>query len=212
MPLERRGRANFGLTRLLATGALLLGMLAGQRVLAQPSFPEEAVKAVFLYRFAGYVQWPAEAAGRPFTIAVLGADEVAAQLERLLPDHPIHDQPSSVRRISNLRQLGAAQMLYVGPGYTGDLRALIAPLRGRPVLVVTDQGDALDAGSTVNFLLEDQHVRFEVSLAAARRSGLAISSALLAVAERVRTGDRQRGPCLPFGRQATRCLPRLARL
>jgi YfiR/HmsC-like len=200
------------LALLLPAVVLALALPPGRGALAQGAYPEEAVEAVFLYRFAGYVQWPAAAARPPFTIAVLGDDEVAAQLQALLPGHPIHGEPSRVRIITGVRQLGSAQMLYVGAGYRGDLHALLAPLAGRPVLVVTDQQGALDEGSTVNFLLDHQHVRFEISLQNARRSGLAISSALLAVAERVRTGDGRPEPCLAVGHRSRRCLPRLAGL
>lgn len=174
-------------------------------------YPSQAVKAVFLYRFAGYVQWPPSAQYPQFTIAVIGADDVADELERLLPDHPIHGQAARVQRISRLQQLGDAQMLYVGADYDGNLRTLIGALGGRPVLVVTDRQGALDAGSTVNFLLLDQHVRFEVSLAAARRSGLKISSDLLAVAERVKTGGLRPAPfCAPLSRDEAHCSQRMA--
>ena len=183
------------------------------------AYPADAVKAVFLYRFAGYVQWPPAATDSTarFTIAVLGADAVAAQLRQLLPAHRIQGKPAEVHAIHSPRQVDGAQMLYVGPGYDGDLRALITRLQGRPVLVVTDEPGGLLAGSTVNFLIIHQHVRFEVSTRAARRAGLRISSDLLAVAERVETGDRQVPVlCRPLGRPAgeshrhERCLVRVA--
>jgi hypothetical protein len=59
--------------------------------------------------------------------------------------------------------------------------------------------------------MEEQHVRFEISAAAAKRSGLLIGSALLAVAERVKTGEvLSRRICRPFGDRGTPCLPQLA--
>ncbi|HTT06153.1 MAG TPA: YfiR family protein [Steroidobacteraceae bacterium] len=196
---------------------LLLAALAGARVgraqaaAAPATFPEDAVKAVFLYRFAGYVQWPMSDAQTQFVVAVMGADDVAARLQSLLPDHPIHGLPAAVRRIRGLEELGAAQMLYIGPDYDGNLAALTARLRARPVLVVTDRDGALDAGSMVNFLMQSGHVRFEVSMVAARRAGLIISSDLLAVAQRVKTGDRRAQPlCAPLAGQRTGCERRVA--
>ena len=78
-------------------------------------------------------------------------------------------------------------MVYVGNEYRGDLHELISSLGHRPVLVVTDEADALAAGSMVNFVIADGRVRFEVSLTSAARAGLKISSQLLAVAVRVQT-------------------------
>jgi len=175
-------------------------------------YPEDAVKAVFLYRFAGYVTWPASSANAPqFTIAVLGAENVAEQLRELLPDHTIQGRSARVMTIQAVGQLGDAQMLYIGPGATGKLSVLIEALRGRPVLIVTDQPGALEEGSTVNFLIEEQHVRFEISTTAAKRSGLLIGSDLLAVAERIKTGElRGRFICSPLGESNLQCPPQLA--
>jgi hypothetical protein len=168
---------------------------------ASATYPEEAVKAIFLYRFAGYVTWPASTSNAPqFTIAVLGEENVAEQLKEYLPQHPIQGRPARVATIQGLSQLGDVQILYIGPDFTGKLSVLIEALKNRPILIVTDQPGALEEGSTVNFLMEQQHVRFEISTAAAKRSGLLIDSGLLAVAERVKTGDvRGRSICPPFG-------------
>jgi len=170
-------------------------------------YPEDAVKAVFLYRFAGYVTWPASSAiASQFTIAVLGAENVAEQLKELLPEHPIQGRPAHVTTIHGLGQLGDSQMLYIGPGATGKLSMLIEALRGRPVLIVTDQPGALDEGSTVNFVIERQHVRFEISTVAAKQAGLLIGSDLLAVAERIKTGElRDRFVCRPLGESNLPC-------
>lgn len=177
---------------MLAVALIVLGIPPTPAHAAAP-YPEEAVKAIFLYRFAGYVTWPASTANAPqFTIAVLGAENVAEQLKEFLPAHPIQGRPARVATIQGIGQLGDAQMLYIGPGITGKLSVLIEALKDRPVLIVTDQPGALEEGSTVNFLLEEQHVRFEISTAAAKRSGLSIGSDLLAVAERVKTARRIR--------------------
>lgn len=180
-------------------------------VQAAAEYPEETVKAVFLYRFAGYVTWPASANASQFTIAVLGAANVAEQLKAFLPEHPIQGKPARVETIQTLGQIGDAQMLYIGSGFSGKLHVLIDALKDRPILIVTDQPGALDEGSMVNFLLEQQHVRFEISTSAAKRSALLIGSGLLAVAERIKTGDlRRRSICRTFGDLALRCPLQLA--
>jgi hypothetical protein len=175
------------------------------------SYPEDSVKAAFLYRFAGYVEWPRAALATPtFTIAVLGGQSVAAQLERLLPSHKIKNRPSQVRQIDAPAELKDAQVLYIGADYNGDLRSLIEPLASKPVLIVTDSDRGLSEGGTVNFLSIDRRVRFEVSLTAATRSGLKIGSELLSVAARVE-GDRLRsGVSCGENALAGSCTPRVA--
>jgi hypothetical protein len=185
MPLRRRASLKrTALTLLAVVWAMGLAVRAAD---AAESYSEDAVKAAFLYRFTGYVDWPPQAVADPqFTIAVLDADGVASELGRLLQNRQIQNRPAQVRSIRNLRELDGAQMLYIGGSHRDDLHRLISGVAGRPVLVVTNQDGGLDAGSSVNFLLIDQRVRFEISLDAAQGSGLRVASELLAVAIRVR--------------------------
>jgi hypothetical protein len=53
------------------------------------------------------------------------------------------------------------------------------------VLIVSESPGALRQGSIVNFVVVDGRVRFDVSLEAAERRGLRLSSRLLAVAKSV---------------------------
>ena len=191
MELARR------LGRTAAAGAVF-GILAMSTlispVFAADAYSEDAIKAAYLYRFAGYVYWPESGPGNaPFTIDVLGAPGIAKELRRLLPGHLINNRPPQVREITGTRDLGTAQMVYVGTGRAHLLRSLV-PVPGRAsMLLVTDEEEGLTAGSTLNFLTVDRSVRFEVSLAAADRWGLKISSELLGVALRVQGAHSRSG-------------------
>jgi hypothetical protein len=166
---------------------------------------EDSVKAAYLYRFTQYIEWPsAPASTQPFTIAVLNAPGVAAELERLLPDHPIKNTVAQVRVITRISELGHAQMLYLGAAPPGRLRSLIESIAFGPVLLVTDSEEGLELGSVLNFVTVENRVRFEVSLTAADKSRFRISSELLAVAARVRGGSRQSDGARPDNRTAMR--------
>jgi hypothetical protein len=115
----------------------------------------------------------------------MGDDQVAEALSRLLPQHPISGQTAEVRVAHRVADLAGAQMIYIGEGHRGDLRDALAGVEHRPVLVVTSEMDGLAAGSTVNFVQANNKIRFEISLDAATRAGLKISSQLLALAVRI---------------------------
>ncbi len=148
-------------------------------------FSVDAVKAAFLYRFASYVEWPEDASPGPFVIAVAGDEEVARQLDALVPGMSVHGQPVQVRRVTRASDLDGVHVLYVGPGPMPRTRALRAAAVSRPVLLVTDDQDGIKGGGVVNFIETNRNVRFEISLLAADRARLRIDSALLSVAARV---------------------------
>jgi hypothetical protein len=179
--------------------AFMACAVAARAPVAAP-YSADAIKAAYLYRFAGYVEWPALAgpdSAAPFTFAVLNADGVAEQLERLLPALRIQGRPARVRKIAAIAQRGDAQVLFVGLDDVSRIKRVVAAVGSDPVLVVTDHAEGLEAGGAINFVPFDSRLRFEVSLAAAARNGLKVSSELLSVAMRVRTAraNKLRGRC-----------------
>lgn len=164
---------------------------------SQGRVDEAAVKAAFLYRFTGFVEWPpADEPEEEFAVAVLGSDMVADELEKLLLRNKVNGLPATVKRLRSADRLGKARMLFVGAGYSGSLREITESLR-QPVLVVSETDRGLDHGAAVNFLEADRRVRFEVSLPAATRMRLKIGAGMLAVAVRVRRASADI-PWMPF--------------
>jgi hypothetical protein len=171
----------------LRISALLIALAIALGASPAPTetFSVDAVKAAFLYRFASYVEWPADSPAAPFVIAVAGAEDVAKQLDQLLPRMKVHGRAAELRRVSRAADLDGVHILYVGPELLARTRSLRAAAAERPILIVTDDARGLDAGAIINFVEANRNVRFEISLIAADRARLKIDSALLAVAARV---------------------------
>lgn len=174
---------------------LLAGCLFFAGGLHAAVFSADAVKAAFLFRFASYVQWPADLpADGPFVIGVVDGDAVANQLDRLLPGMTVRGQSAEVRRVTKPSELDGVRILYVGSATAGS-RALRERAATLPILLVTDRDDGFDGGGVINFVDAPRNVRFEVSLVAADRARLTIDSALLAVAARVERRTQQARRC-----------------
>jgi hypothetical protein len=160
-----------------------LWLLAGPAA-AQPARLEVQVKAAYLYKFAGFVDWPGTAFPRPdspLVIGVAGNDELAAQLEQVVAGRSVGGHPLAVRRVRQGDSPAGLHVLYVG----GPERwtELLAGARGLPLLTV---GDAAEVpGNMIRFLVLDERLRFEVALGPVAPSGLRISARLLAAAVRV---------------------------
>ena len=155
---------------------------------AQDTYDEDSVKAAFIYHFSTFVAWPESSADRgEFVIAVLGDDDIADELARYLPGHTLQGRAMRARRIESIEELDDEEVVFIGAGRNHSLARDLSAIGDRPMLVVTDAEDALDHGSMINFRVVDQRVRFEISLPAAERAGLVLSSRLLAAAMHVDT-------------------------
>jgi hypothetical protein len=150
----------------------------------------DTLKAAFLYKFAGYVEWPEDtrAADAPITIGVAGADPFAAELIEITRGRTVAGHPISVRRMMAGDSFDGLQILFIGGEARAGERDLLADARSRPILTVTESDGALAAGSIINFTRDKDRVRFEISLYAAEQSQLKLNSRLLAVADAVHRG------------------------
>jgi hypothetical protein len=169
-----------------AFGLLFLGLAATLAAQAQGA-AEATVKAAFLYKFAGYVEWPPNASptpDAPIVIGVMGADEVAAELDKLLPGRQVNNHRVVVRRVRAGEPLRGVHLLFIGRGEPNP-RAVLTAAQQQGILTVSESERGLEAGSAINFVSVEDRVGFEVSLDVAERSGLRISSRMLAVARRV---------------------------
>jgi hypothetical protein len=154
-----------------------------------PPKPEEAIKAAFLYKFLSFAEWPAGALGAPsspIVIGVLGADDIADDLRAIVATRRVGQHPLEVRRVGERVALDGVNVLFIGAGAAAALPRLAPAAQQRSVLLVTDFANALSRGSVINLVVVDDRVRFEVSLEAAERSGLKLSSRMLALAMWVR--------------------------
>jgi hypothetical protein len=174
------------LNHVLAGFLLLAAGLLPASVAAQQA-TEASIKAAFLYKFTGYIEWPANAftaPDAPFVIGITGSEEVAVELERLVPGRSINNRPVVVRRFREDEPPKGAHIVFIGRGEP-NVRAVVRAAQQNGALAVTETERGFEAGSSINFVLVDDRVGFEVSLDAAERSGHRISSRMLAVARRV---------------------------
>jgi hypothetical protein len=177
----------------LSRGGLLSGICLGVLALVQPiaAAPSEsleyAVKATFIYKFAGFVAWPAaafESAGSPVTICVLGSDPVALLIDHAAIGQSAGDRSLAVRHLEGPAGPTGCHILYVAANIpAAEAENLV---KGMPVLTVSDSANAGARGSIVSFVVQDNRVRFDIDDAAAAQNGLTISSKLLSLARAVR--------------------------
>ena len=195
--------ANHGRRRRLAGWALLCAAaLCGQEALLAPARADNAatslvlerrVKAAFLYKFLGYAEFPPGAfvdAASPVTIGVIGADELAAELGRIVSGRTVNNRPIVVKVLRESELGTPAHLLFIG-GYDSAKVGRVVRAAGNALLIVTECDGGLQQGSAINFRIVDERVRFDVALEAAERNGIKLSSRLLTVANRVQKGAQQ---------------------
>jgi|HubBroStandDraft_6_1064221.scaffolds.fasta_scaffold754543_2 hypothetical protein len=176
------------LITLVARGALLLGILSPGICQAQ-AFNEYQVKAAFLYTFAKFVEWPAQAFSSPsaaMTICVLGEDPFGGFLDETVKGKTIGDRPLAVYRIAELSAGRDCKILFISISERSRTPALLASMATSGLLTVGDTAEFTTQGGIIGLRRDGERIRLSVNLAAAEKAKLRISSRVLSLATIVR--------------------------
>ena len=169
---------------------IVLCCLAG--VTQAQSATEYQVKAAFLFNFAKFVDWPADAFSNPdspLQICVLGQDPFGHEFELVIADKTVNGHRIEVIHPSGVPQAKACHIIFVTSSEKQQLRDILRGLRGASVLTVGELPGFAKGGGIINFVLDDSRVRFEINLKAAERAHLKLSARLLTVAKLIVTDE-----------------------
>lgn len=169
----------------------MLGLTAaiqGARAAEVPT--EYQVKAVFLYNFSHFIEWPGEAFGtpnEPFYICIFGNDPFGTHLDEAVKGEQLNQHPLSVRRIHDAAEAKNCRILYIDRSQEAELHQTLTTLDHRSILTVSDQQGSAERGVMIQFTTENNRIRLRINVDSAKSAGLTISSKLLRPAEIVAT-------------------------
>ncbi|HEY1837700.1 MAG: YfiR family protein [Rhizomicrobium sp.] len=169
-------------------GFILIVPLAGTAH-ADNAALEAAIKAAYVPKLAPFVTWPAqEKADGAFDLCVSGSDEVTKLLPQSAAGQQVNGRAIQVRQLADGADTQGCQILYVANSPATP--QMLAAVRGKPVLTVID--GVQSAHGIVQFVVVQDHVRFNIDNGLATAAGLAISSKLLGLANAVTPGPQDK--------------------
>jgi hypothetical protein len=182
---SRRGRFAAHLLILACGAVFCLTAIRGAGADA-PTLSETQVKALFIFNFTKYVEWPESAfasPAAPLTIGLLGGGDLAEPLRALVAGKTCNGRPIMIEDNLTAGKATNCHILFLSAAQQKDLPALLSALRGQPVLAVGENEKFTRLGGIVNFGRRDSKVRLEINTASAGEARLKISAKLLGVAD-----------------------------
>jgi hypothetical protein len=159
-------------------------MLAVPAVAQQATIDEREVKAVFLFNFAQFVEWPPNAFDSPeapIVIGVLGEDPFGRLLDEVTSGEVVKGRQLTVVRFRRIEEIKTCHILFVSPSEEAMTEEMLRALGSRPTLTVGETPRFTDRGM-VRFLTDRNRVRLEINLGVVKGAGLTINSNLLRAA------------------------------
>lgn len=172
-----------------ARAALLLPLLlcsAAQQPRDADKDTTAILQANYIYNIAKLVEWKDDAMRQGnFIIGVLGGANLYQELIKQYSTRTIGKQPIEVRKLPRSPEVERCHILFVGKSELALLPEIYKRNQGKPTMLVTEYAGALDDGAVVNFVKVDNLLKYELSMANAKRHGLVMGLTLKNLAHRV---------------------------
>jgi hypothetical protein len=162
---------------------------------------EYKIKAAFLYNFIKFVDWPEEKTkdqNGPIIIGIVGKDPFGDAFEPMTKKQ-IKGRNGLINRFegsekfkksskagkSAIESLRKCHLIFICSSEEKNSPEIINLVDKHSVLTVGETPNMLKSGGIINFVVEENKVRFEINLTAAKNSKLKIRSQLLRLAKKV---------------------------
>jgi hypothetical protein len=175
------------IVRTIAHQCLYISLLISSLFLsAQAPAREYQIKAVFLFNFAQFVEWPSDAfpeTNSPLIIGVLGKDPFGDYLDETVRGEAVNGHPIVVQRYNQVQDVKTCHILFINPEDASQFKSILENLKAQNTLTVGDVNTFVRQGGMIRFYTENGKIRIRINLDSVKEADLTISSKLLRLAD-----------------------------
>jgi hypothetical protein len=139
---------------------------------------EDSIKSAFLFNFAKFTEWPADAPAGRIVVGFVAADALAETFEKNIVGKNANGREFAIKKLA-AGEAASCHIVYVGDA--GQISASAGAAKGKPVLVI---GEA--EGGAIAFMKDGPKLTFALDLDAAKASNLKLDPKLQKVAKTVK--------------------------
>ncbi len=168
--------------------ALWLAVAPPQTAEAQLMSEDVNVKAAFLVNVVNFTEWPAaifSSHTAPVIVGVAGDERVRFSIARLAVGRTFNERTIETRNVKESADTAGVHILFVSALMDSPGPDILKSVRGLPVLTVGDSNSFCENGGMIRLLVEQERLRFEISVGATELAGLKVSSRVLTLAKTV---------------------------
>lgn len=138
------------------------------------------IKAVFLYNFTKYIEWPSEYKNGNFVVGILGnSTALFKELSLMSKTKKVASQDFEIKIYSSTEEIKEkVHMLYIPDESAGNLNNAVQKLRGKSTLIVTETPGLSVQGSGINFVIVANRQKFELNKSNVEGHNLKVSKSL----------------------------------
>jgi hypothetical protein len=148
---------------------------------------EYQIKAVFLFNFTQFIEWPDTSfsdPNEPMVIGILGENPFGAALNDAVAGEKVNGHPLVVKHYTSYTQIDKCHILFINESETNKLDQIATNLKEQNVLLVSDSSsDFLKQGGMIRLFTKKNQIQLQINLESTSAANLIVSSKLLRLAE-----------------------------
>ncbi len=162
-------------------------MLAIPFAWAEDNIPREfEIKAVFLFNFAKFIEWPSSAfdgSDSPINLCILGENPFGATLDMVVSEEKAQGRMAQVIRLNSVKQSSQCHIVFISRSETGNEITILEALKNHPILTVSDIKDFSTRGGMIEFHVKDNRIRFIIDPDKIKSENLQVNVNLIRVGD-----------------------------
>jgi len=165
--LRRRARIAVGV-------AGMLWMAVAHGATEAPALSESQVKALFLFNFAKYVDWPQDAFASddaPIVIGLVGQESFEDALKQVVGGKNVNGRSVVVKQVASTNEYRNCHILFIGASEKEHIREILGAVKDLPVLTVGETEDFLSQDGMIGVGKKANRIRLQINLILCRPSG-----------------------------------------
>ncbi len=142
---------------------------------------DEKFKALFMYNFTKYLEWPASKQSGNFVIGVFGASPIISELTIIAEKKKVGAQQIVIKKINDPLELSNCHIVYLPENRSSKADEVINTCKGKSVVFISDKPGMCKTHSDINYVKVNGKQNFEINKKRIEAEGVNVNSALLAL-------------------------------
>lgn len=159
-------------------------------VVIRPDQAEEAnakIKAIYIYNFTKYIEWPDDYKQGNFVVGVYGTNApLISELNKMATSKTVGSQKLEIKSLASAGDASSCHIVFVQPDNSGLLPDVLGKVKGKSALIVTDKAGMASKGSGINFVYVDNKQKIELNKSNIEKYKLKVASTLVEMALQVK--------------------------
>lgn len=149
--------------------------------LPQLKCQDEKFKAIFMYNFTKYLEWPTSRNKGDFIIGVYGTSSIINELSIIADKRKVGTQKIIIKKLSQPSELPSCHIVYIPENRSGKIDEVVNSCKGKGVVIISDKPGLAETHSGINYIKIDGKQNFEINKKHLEAEGIHINSALLSL-------------------------------